>query len=793
MNTKTQKIFNKLTNLFAKSQKGFGFVPYTKKKKNDYLSFPFTVKAASDFQILSVGSSGNSPDIGAGVQASIKGITFTLDRNIGWPERTELILEISELFSRLAGKPAAELSFETQRPMAFTGGLAFSGLADQQRGLFVAGPELIPNKNLEQSSATKNLVNQLTGGKGIQNPSNKGKNPDLFQIGIYDSHLCALFLNAWKDSESPSMQKLKILVQDEEPKVAVNRIYFGLKLSSDIVDFAELSDKLREQAYIQNSHNLSLIPRDLLYNRKRGEEAMNTVYKRSRKNTSHTLIIGSTAQAEMLYVSSKVVAISRPFDLDFTYVGSKNKAKDILLDLTRDISLNKLNYVVAGYFFEYLSRVKRQEKTLFEKIYLTLDNLRVGDFSPRLRKPVFAVGDPTLNWVQRSLKGVLTNLENNISERTPNAPTYIDTVEQFVQIALKLLPVQSGIKAIDSFAEKNINLLGEKAQRSLAPLKNYTYQLTSFIEVPSPQEFLKMEKPGELADYLVNLISSSGASQISQLIYNLRLLVGIIENPLLFLPKKTLYLANTRFFRMLSRFFVTRQDAQQRFAYQVQATVEYLTTRVQRQNEQFVKVLRDEISFIPQFSFIRRVVTAVADYLKSERRGSQKRVDDALLTLFSEISPGFNQENYRQLLQDAYNLQIGPVEKVLGKSWVDVTDDELSNLEKFVINPFDSALGYVYENVVKLLITPPSELSGAALNNYFTNVDILSQLRVESIQCIRFSGFFWQDASADLPEDNPDKDSFFSKGELYLATADKLETFLIESDFFVEEGGLTNE
>lgn len=188
------------------------------------------------------------------------------------------------------------------------GGLTFTGLANDTRSIFVSGPGLIPKKDVPQSTFELNLFEKLTKGKGIANRTNEGKNPDIFQISIYESNLCYRFLNSRAYSTSPAMQNLR--VQILEDTVTVNKIYFNLSITSGFVDGSLLADAFKNKAFIQNQHNVYLIPRELLYNRKRGFEQMHTIFKRGRKDAPSTLIVGYTAPSEMLYLLPSLVARS---------------------------------------------------------------------------------------------------------------------------------------------------------------------------------------------------------------------------------------------------------------------------------------------------------------------------------------------------------------------------------------------------------------------------------------------------------------------------------------------------
>lgn len=203
---------------------------------------------------------------------------------------------------------------------------------------------------MEQSSSTRGLIDQFTGGQGILNKSNVGKNPDLYQISIFDSGLCYAFIEAFANNESQSMHNIRAYIETDE-SLFVNKIFFSLSVTSGFVDASLLEAEFRNQAFIQNRHNVSLIPRELENTRNRGIKQMHTVFKRKTKKTPSTLIVGSTTQSEMLFLVPNIVARYMEFFLGFTFVASKNKAKEILLDLTREGSLKQTNFILAGYFF----------------------------------------------------------------------------------------------------------------------------------------------------------------------------------------------------------------------------------------------------------------------------------------------------------------------------------------------------------------------------------------------------------------------------------------------------------
>jgi hypothetical protein len=58
-----------------------------------------------------------------------------------------ILIELTIFLLSLIGEDVSCLRYETQRPFAFTGGLVYSGLANNSRNVFVSGSDLVPNKN----------------------------------------------------------------------------------------------------------------------------------------------------------------------------------------------------------------------------------------------------------------------------------------------------------------------------------------------------------------------------------------------------------------------------------------------------------------------------------------------------------------------------------------------------------------------------------------------------------------------------------------------------------------------
>ena len=241
-------------------------------------------------------------------------------------------------------------------------------------------------------------------------------------MGIYDSNLCKKFLTEFSNEEVIEIQNINRFIDNET--IVIDKIYYRLAVPSRIVDSSEIDDILRRQSIKQNEFNVSLISLYRENNGKRGFESRATTYRKRTRNRPSTLIIGAPTQNEIVYVTPVISVLGQGLSLEFNYIISKPMAFTVFSDITQSPLMEKINHILTGYFYVFLTRI--QLDTILFNVVETLNSLdrknytpsvRNQNYTPSVRNPRPLIGDRSFTWLNKASRGILNIMEKNMGKQ----------------------------------------------------------------------------------------------------------------------------------------------------------------------------------------------------------------------------------------------------------------------------------------------------------------------------------------------------------------------------------------
>lgn len=114
----------------------------------------------------------------------------------------------------------------------------------------------------------------------------------------------------------------------------------------------------------------------------------------------------------MCYVTPTISVLGQGLVIQFNYIISKPMALNVLQkeDITPSPLIDKINPILSDYFYIFLDRLQLELETTLFNIFQTLNPLRIKFYTPAVRNPRPLVGDRSLIWFNRPVRGPYISL-----------------------------------------------------------------------------------------------------------------------------------------------------------------------------------------------------------------------------------------------------------------------------------------------------------------------------------------------------------------------------------------------
>lgn len=653
--------------------------------------------------------------LGENYIANCTGISITLKNGLAKSIIQEVMLTLVDFILILSGKDKTSLDSLTYKPLLFSGNQTYFGLTNEELTIFISGPNLITVLETKEKSKSYDfdpLVGVLNDNTPCKNKltDKKSRNSELYTIGIYDSLVCKKFFESFHDEALLEVQNIRRLI--DEGVITMDKMYYRLTVPTNIVDSSEMDSLLRKQTIKQNQFNVSLISLDKEYNRKRGFESRPTMFRKRTRNRNSTLIIGSPTQNEMCYVTPTLSVFGQGLVIQFNYIISKPMALAVFEDIAQSSILNKINHILTGYFYVFLSRF--QLETTFFNVFETLNQLGIKAYTPGVRNPKPLVGDRSLIWFNRAARGL-----QNIMEKNKNKNYYR---EQMLSLFYNLGVMIPDLITSQEFKDLALYLNSEIQKVSKGVNEPILLEITEDTTLFSPQDQLFQSTPENFFDFLKEAFRVNTTPEKTKLKNNLTRFKAMFSDPIKSLPENLFYNNEIVFWQAISYWNLTRDKG-----FKVQTVFDEaikvasdLTERVLESPQRWsLRTQKTE-----EFSRAAKFLEFIGEYLTIRDKAARiKKIEDILVQMFQLLDPSFSANSIKNFMSE--------VNQSFKSEW---PADILDQLKEKNLN----ILVEIVRNPLKLLKTNSLEIYNADYDSLTSGqkraqTTIIRRLKVDQI------------------------------------------------------------